>query len=108
MGRIALEPYGAPEMTPNGWAPSPTVLSGGITGWDGKNGIRCFFLWENFTKVSFCDQNSQTKIINLPVVFGMKRKKVMLSLSMESPHGKWTIKFVLCYYCKICLRSQSH
>ena len=63
MGRIALEPYGAPEMTPNGWAPSPTVLSGGITGWDGKNGIRCFFLWEDLTKVSLCDQNSQTKII---------------------------------------------
>jgi len=32
MGRIALDPYGAPDMTPNGWAPSPTVLSGGITG----------------------------------------------------------------------------
>lgn len=44
MGRMALEPYGAPEMTPNGWAPSPTVLSGGMTGWDGKNGIKCFFL----------------------------------------------------------------
>ena len=63
MGRIALEPYGAPEMTPNGWAPSPVVLSGGMTGWDGKNGIKCFFLrleWKNNNASLFSELHTHT------------------------------------------------
>ena len=52
MGRIALDPYGAPEITPNGWELFPTVRSGEMTGCDGKNGTKCFFLWIKINRAS--------------------------------------------------------
>ena len=42
--RMALDPYGAADITPNGFEPDSSVPSGGTIGWVGKNGTKCFFL----------------------------------------------------------------